>query len=223
MQQRTFCTTSPSRSITLMLCITLAIAECPHLAIKVKSFIFTYPTMMVYDGPEVHLDILTLALKNMSCLLTLKLIHSQIHHSSVLRHCDAKLRIFHCTYNIDCQLLSFLAKQDDIRDLAITADPILDLTVLFELSELFPPTSLPHLQKSVLPSIFYVSLYLGARFTLCGSRATIHRLNIKNGVSTTLSTTPQCLSGIWYLISRFGTCRCYTVVHYFQSMSRKSH
>lgn len=41
------------QSTTLMLCTTLA--ECPHLAIKVKSFIFTYPTM-VYDGPEVHLD-----------------------------------------------------------------------------------------------------------------------------------------------------------------------
>lgn len=66
---------------------------------------------------------------------------------SVLRHSDAKLRIFHCTYNTDRQLLSFLVKQDDIRDLAITADPIMDLTVFFELSEIFLLMSLPHLSE----------------------------------------------------------------------------
>ncbi|KAG1782754.1 hypothetical protein EV702DRAFT_931331, partial [Suillus placidus] len=99
-------------------CTTLA--ERPHLAEKVKSFIFTYPTIMVCGGPEVHLDNLTLALKNMTSLSTLKLIHSQKCYSSVLRDCNAKLHVFHCTYDTDFQFLSFLNRQDNIRDLVIT-------------------------------------------------------------------------------------------------------
>jgi hypothetical protein len=94
-------------------CTTLA--ECPHLAEKVKSFVFTYQTIMVYDGPEVHLDNLTSALKNMTCLPTLKLIHSQKHeYSSVLQYCDAELHVFHCTYRVNRRLLSFLNRQDSL-------------------------------------------------------------------------------------------------------------
>ncbi|KAG1873551.1 hypothetical protein DFJ58DRAFT_721833 [Suillus subalutaceus] len=99
-------------------CTTLA--EHPHLAHKVKSFIFTYPTIMDNNGPEVHLDNLTLALNNMTHLSTLKLIHSQKCYSSVLQYCDAKLHIFHCTYAVNLQFLNFLNRQDSICDLVIT-------------------------------------------------------------------------------------------------------
>ncbi|KAG2037745.1 hypothetical protein BDR03DRAFT_1091576 [Suillus americanus] len=141
-------------------CTTLA--ECPHLAEKVKSFIFTYPTIICYGGPEVHLDNLTLALKNMTCLSTLKLIHSQKHYSSVLRYCDAKLHVFHCTYDAgDRQLLSFLNKQDNIRDLAMTGDPRSDQDTVFELSKIFPPTSLPHLTEISAPLFFLHAIVPG--------------------------------------------------------------
>ncbi|KAG1884974.1 hypothetical protein F4604DRAFT_1728744 [Suillus subluteus] len=143
-------------------CTTLA--KHPHLAEKVKSFIFTYPTITECNGPEVHLDNLTLALKNMTCLSTLKLIHSQRRYSSVLRYCDAKLHVFHCTYDVDRQFLSFLIKQDNIRDLAITApgDPILDQDTFFELSEILPPTSLPHLTE-ISASLYFLHALVPGR------------------------------------------------------------
>ncbi|KAG1782829.1 hypothetical protein EV702DRAFT_1191288 [Suillus placidus] len=136
-------------------CTTLA--ECPHLAEKVKSFISTYPAIMVYDGPEVHLDNLTLALKNMTCLSTLKLIHSKKCYSSVLRYCDAKLHVFHCTYDTDFQFLSFLNRQDSIRDLVITGDaPRYDVYLASERMRLplFLPTSLPHLTEVSAEPLF---------------------------------------------------------------------
>ncbi|KAG1805943.1 uncharacterized protein BJ212DRAFT_1486084 [Suillus subaureus] len=126
------------------ICTTLA--EHPHLAEKVKSFIFTYPTIMVYDGPEVHLDHLILALKNMTCLSTLKLIHSKKRvYSSILQYCDAELHVFHCTYPVDRQFLSFLNRQDSIRDLALTSQPTIDIFPRREV--MFLPTYLPHLME----------------------------------------------------------------------------
>jgi hypothetical protein len=125
-------------------CTTLM--ECPHLVKKVKSFIFTYPTIMVYDGPEVHMNDLALALKNMTCLSTLKLIHSQnLDYLSILQYCDAELHVFHCTYLIDRPLLSFLNRQYSIRDLALTGRPLSSIHP--EHKEMFAPTSLPHLRE----------------------------------------------------------------------------
>ncbi|KAG1835652.1 hypothetical protein EV424DRAFT_1639113 [Suillus variegatus] len=139
-------------------CTTLA--ECPHLAEKVKSFVFTYPTIMVYDGPEVHLDNLTSALKNMTCLSTLKLIHSQKHgYSSVLQYCDAELHAFHCTYRVNRRLLSFLNRQDSIRDLALTGMPTFDIYPKRE--EMFLPTSLPLLTEISANSCFLKALVPG--------------------------------------------------------------
>jgi hypothetical protein len=91
---------------------------------------------MVHVGPEVHLDNLTLALKNMTSLSTLKLIHSQIYYSSVLRYCVAKLRVFHCTYAIDFQFLNFLNRQDSIRNLIITGERTIDVYLASECEEL---------------------------------------------------------------------------------------
>ncbi|KAG1799110.1 hypothetical protein EV424DRAFT_1277180, partial [Suillus variegatus] len=139
-------------------CTTLA--GHPHPAEKVKSFIFTYPTIMVQNGPEVHLDNLSLALKNMTCLSTLKLIHSQECYSSVLRYCDAKLHIFHCTYTIDLQILSFLNRQDSIRNLAITAMHAADVYFGIE-GPTFPPTSLPHLTEVSAVPLFLNALIPG--------------------------------------------------------------
>ncbi|KAG1835625.1 hypothetical protein EV424DRAFT_1639099 [Suillus variegatus] len=138
-------------------CTTLA--ECPHLAEKVKSFVFTYPTIMVYDGPEVHLDNLTSALKNMTCLSTLKLIHSQKHeYSSVLQYCDAELHVFHCTYRVNRRLLSFLNRQDSVRDLALTGMPTLDI---YPERDMFLPTSLPLLTEISANSCFLKDLVPG--------------------------------------------------------------
>ncbi|KAG1872341.1 hypothetical protein DFJ58DRAFT_910646 [Suillus subalutaceus] len=112
-------------------CTTLA--ERPHLAEKVKSFIFTYPTITGPQKYDLPLDTQAYSFPK--------------HYSSVLRHCDAKLLVFHCTYDVDRQLLSFLNKQDNIRDLAIIGDPILDQDTFFELPEILSPTSLPHLTE----------------------------------------------------------------------------
>ncbi|KAG2115103.1 uncharacterized protein F5147DRAFT_676271 [Suillus discolor] len=139
-------------------CTTLA--ECPHLAEKVKSFVFTYPTTMVYDGPEVHLDNLTSAPKNMTCLSTLKLIHSQKHgYSSVLQYCDAELHVFHCTYHVNRHLLNFLNRQDSVRDLALTGMPTIDIYP--EREEMFLPTSLPLLTEISANSCFLKALVPG--------------------------------------------------------------
>ncbi|KAG2146099.1 uncharacterized protein EDB93DRAFT_1251067 [Suillus bovinus] len=139
-------------------CTTLA--ECPHLAKKVKSFVFTYPTIMVHDGPKVHLDNLTLALKNMTCLSTLKLIHSKKHeYSSVLQYCDAKLHLFHCTYDVNRQFLSFLNRQDNIRNLALAGLPTIDIYPTHE--EMFLPTSLPHLSEVSADPCFLNDLVQG--------------------------------------------------------------
>ncbi|KAG2111861.1 hypothetical protein BD769DRAFT_64786 [Suillus cothurnatus] len=139
-------------------CTTLA--ERPHLAEKVKSFIFTYPTIMVYDGPEVHLDDLTLALKNMTCLSTLKLIHSQKRiYSSILQYCDAELHVFHCTYPVDRQFLGFLNRQDSIYDLALTGMPTVDISATRE--QMILPTSLPHLTEVSADSCFLKKLVPG--------------------------------------------------------------
>lgn len=101
---------------------------------------------MVYDGPEVHMNDLALALKNMTYLSTLKLIHSQNHvYLSVLQYCDAELHVFHCTYPVDRPLLSFLNRQDSIRDLALTGRPLSSIHPEHE--EMFAPTSLPHLRE----------------------------------------------------------------------------
>jgi hypothetical protein len=133
-------------SITVDSCdVCITLAECPGLAQKVKSFAFTYPRLIADDqSPKVNLGNLTLALKNMINLSTLKLIHSPQRYSSVLRHCYAELRIFHCTYCIDRQFLRFLNRQDNIRDLAVTchyhwADDIQP--------KRFPRRSLPHLTQ----------------------------------------------------------------------------
>ncbi|KAG1879272.1 hypothetical protein C8R48DRAFT_829980 [Suillus tomentosus] len=104
-------------------CTTLA--ECPHLAEKVKSFVFTYPTIMVYDGPEVNIDNLTSALKNMTCLSTLKLIQIPFPKAWIL---------------VRPSVL-----QDSIRDLALTGMPTHDIYP--ESEEMFLPTSLPLLTE----------------------------------------------------------------------------
>jgi hypothetical protein len=133
-------------SITVDSCdVCITLAECPRLAQKVKYFAFTYPRLIADDqSPKVNLGNLTLALKNMINLSTLKLIHSPQRYSSVLRHCYAELHIFHCTYCIDRQFLGFLNRQDNIRDLAVTchyhwADDIQPRQ--------FPRRSLPHLTQ----------------------------------------------------------------------------
>ncbi|KAG2061187.1 hypothetical protein BDR06DRAFT_946595 [Suillus hirtellus] len=119
-------------------CTTLA--ECPYLAEKVKSFVFTYPTIMVYDGPE--------------------LIHSQKHeYSSILQYCDAELHVFHCTYRVNRRLLSFLNRQDSIRDLALTGMPTFDIYP--ESEEMFLPTSLPLLTEISADSCFLKALVPG--------------------------------------------------------------
>jgi hypothetical protein len=58
----------------------------------------------------------------MTSLSTLKLIHSREGFSHVLRCCHAELRVFHCTYYMDRQLLRFFNRQKDIRHLAITGN-----------------------------------------------------------------------------------------------------
>ncbi|KIK45979.1 hypothetical protein CY34DRAFT_473483 [Suillus luteus UH-Slu-Lm8-n1] len=100
---------------------------------------------MVYDGPEVHLDNLTLAFKNVVGLSTLKLIHSRKCYSSVLQHCDARPHVFHCTYDVDLQLLNFLNRQDSIRDLVITGERTADVHDASNRDGLpvFLPASLP--------------------------------------------------------------------------------
>ncbi|KAG1877550.1 hypothetical protein F4604DRAFT_2002968 [Suillus subluteus] len=141
-------------------CTTLA--EHPHLAHKVKSFIFTYPTIMDNAGPEVHLDNLTLALQNMTHLSTLKLIHSQKCYSSVLQYCDAKLHIFHCTYAVDLPFLNFLNRQDSICDLVITGVCMMDVCLAkHEGLPLFLPTSLPHLMEVSAEPFFLNTLIPG--------------------------------------------------------------
>jgi hypothetical protein len=133
-------------------CTTLA--ECPYLAKKVKSFIFTYPTIMDYDGPEVHMNDLALALKNMTCLSTLKLIHSQNYdYTSVLQYCDAELHVFHCTYHVDHQLLSFLNRQDSIRELALLLARLWYLSVLGTRNCL--PPHLCHILEKYLPILVF--------------------------------------------------------------------
>lgn len=106
---------------------------------------------MVYDGPEVHLDNLTLALKNMVGLSTLKLIHSRKCYSSVLRHCDARLHVFHCTYDVDFQYLNFLNRQDcSIHELVITGSRAIDVRHTSNEHkglQVFLPASLPHLTE----------------------------------------------------------------------------
>jgi hypothetical protein len=115
---------------------------------------------MVYDGPEVHLDDLTLALKNMTCLSTLKLIHSQKRiYSSILQYCDAELHVFHCTYPVDRQFLGFLNRQDSIYDLALTGMPTVDISATRE--QMILPTSLPHLTEVSADSCFLKKLVPG--------------------------------------------------------------
>lgn len=145
-------------------CTTLA--EHPHPAEKVKSFAFTYPTIMVYDGPEVHLDNLTLGLKNMVGLLTFKLIHSSKCYSSVLKHCDARLYVFHCTYDVDFQFLNFLNRQihSSIRELVITGSCAIDVRVASNRHEglqVFLPASLPHLTEVSAKPFFLKALIPG--------------------------------------------------------------
>ncbi|KAG2074236.1 hypothetical protein BDR04DRAFT_1229477 [Suillus decipiens] len=136
------------------------LAKHPYLAQKVKYFIFTYPTIMVYDGPEVHLDNLALALKNMTCLSTLKLIHSQKHeYSSVLQYCDAKLH-------------------DSIRDLALTGMPVSSIHPGYEM---FLPTSLPHLTEVSANSCFLKDLVPG-RPVHTVSKANIYRAPYLSGI-----------------------------------------